>query len=120
MTSVVDLPSGAVVTVAPPTVPAVQAAPPTTPPLVLLPSPGPRGGTGPAGDGAQVFGESAAGSKDGSNVVFTLANAYRAATTAVYLNGLRETNYAETGASEITFDDAPLSGETITVDYVIA
>lgn len=123
MTSpVVELPSGAVVTLAPPAVPAVQAAPPTAPQLVLLPSPGPRGQTGLPGEGVQIFGEVLTGIKDGVNTVFTTAAPYVTASTAVYRNGLREqrgTGYTESGAGEITFGEAPLSTDDLTIDYIL-
>lgn len=120
MTSILELPSGAVVTVIPPIPPALETAPPTTPPVVLLPSPGPRGSVGPAGDGAPVFGESLAGTQNGINTVFTTAFQYRTGTTAVYINGLRETHYIESDTDEITFEDAPLSGDALRIDYLIA
>lgn len=120
MTSpVVQLPSGAVVTLAPPIVPAVEAAPPTAPQVVLLPSPGPRGQTGSPGEGVQIFGESLTGA-DGIETEFTAANPYLADSTAVYRNGLRERHYTETSSTTITFDDPPLSTDDITLDYILA
>jgi hypothetical protein len=38
----------------------------------------------------------------------------------VYLNGLREFDgYTESTPTTITFDDPPLSGDSIRVDYII-
>lgn len=90
--------------------------------VLLVATPGPpgiQGQTGPAGDGAQVFGESPTGAINGTNTVFTTANAYRSGSTAVYLNGLREFFYTETGANQITLQDAPHAGDMLRVDYVI-
>jgi hypothetical protein len=84
--------------------------------VLLVATPGPPG---PPGAGVPVVGEPLAGTKDGVNTVFTTASAFRAATTAFYLNGLREFHYTETGASEITLEDAPDSDDTLRVDYVI-
>lgn len=85
-------------------------------------SQGPQGIPGPQGlpgDGVPIVGEALTGSKNGVNTVFTTASAFRANTTAVYLNGLREFHYAETGASQITLEDPPLSGDTLRIDYVV-
>ena len=87
--------------------------------VLLVAVPGGRGPQGLPGDGVPVVGETPTGVKDGVNTVFTTASAFRADTTAVYLNGLREFYYTETGASEITLEDAPHSSDTLRVDYVI-
>jgi hypothetical protein len=108
----------------------VKAAPvqpvtvtPGAPEVILVPVPGgkgDKGDTGASGDGAQVFGESPTGVMDGANPTFTLANSYQPGSTAVYLNGLREFDgYTESTPTTITFDDPPLSGESIRVDYII-
>jgi hypothetical protein len=89
--------------------------------VVLVPVPGGQGPTGPAGDGAQVFGEHLTGA-DGSATVFTTANPYRTNTTAIYLNGLREfvgESYIETSSTTVTFSDPPLSTDSIRIDYLI-
>jgi hypothetical protein len=78
-----------------------------------------QGIQGLPGDGVPVVGEQPTGTKDGVNTVFTTASVFRAGTTAVYLNGLREFYYAETGASEITLEDAPESSDSLRIDYVI-
>lgn len=80
---------------------------------------GPVGPPGPPGDGTQVFGEALTG-MNGVTTVFTTVSEYAADSTAVYLNGLRETHYTESGAAEITFSDPPLAGDSITADYLIA
>lgn len=104
---------------------AVNPVPVNTSPhaVILVPVPGGQGPTGPAGDGAQVFGETLTGTRNGTNLVFATANPYRTASTAVYRNGLREmrgVGYTESAASEITFTTAPESTDDITVDYLIA
>lgn len=107
----------------------VKAAPvqpvtvtPGSPQVVLVPVPGgkgDKGDTGASGDGAQIFGEVPDGVIDGVNVTFTLSQPYRADTTAVYLNGLREFDgYTETTSTTIQFDDPPSDGDTVRVDYL--
>lgn len=85
--------------------------------VVARPTPGPAG---PPGDGTQVFNETPTGTKDGSNLVFTLAHIPRSGTTTVYRNGLREVpgvGYTASG-STLTFTTAPLSSDDLTVDYL--
>ena len=118
MTSPLELPTGAVVTLAPPQIPTVETAPPNPASFVLLPSPGARGPAGQAGDNSPVFGQTPTGAIDGVNTVFTLP-AFRTGSTRVYLNGLRETHYTETSPTQITFEDPPQTGDTITVDYIL-
>jgi len=91
--------------------------------LVATPGPpGPPGDTGPAGDGAQVFGGALTGTQDGVNVTFTTPDDFRAASTAVYRNGLREIrgpHYTESAPNSIVFSTAPTSTDNLSVDYVI-
>lgn len=97
---------------------------PVEPILSVITVEGPKGddgATGPAGDGAQIVGEHPTGTQDGANTVFTTAHMYRAGSTAVYLNGLREFNgdgYTETTSTTITFDDPPSAADTIRIDYL--
>lgn len=84
--------------------------------VILVPVPG---GQGPPGEGVQVFGETPTGLIDGVNTAFTVSQPYLAASTAVYLNGLRETQYTETTTTVITFDDPPISGDNIRIDYIL-
>lgn len=63
------------------------------------------------------------GARNSSNKVFTLSQNYVSGSTRVYLNGIRYTpgggyDYTETGVNEITFINAPDSGDLITVDYI--
>lgn len=88
--------------------------------VILVPVPGGAGEPGPPGDNTPVYNETPAGDQDGVNTVFTLAATFKANSTRIYLNGLRETNYTESGAAEITFDDPPLSTDNISIDYLIA
>ena len=95
----------------------VDLSPPTT---ILAGIPGAQGSPGPPGTGGQVVGQVPTGSINGSNTVFTTAVPFLGNTTAVYLNGLREYDYTETGPNEITFSDPPLTGDSIRIDYVVA
>lgn len=95
---------------------------PVEPVLSVITVDGPPGPPGPPGDNSPVFNESLTGVKDGVNTVFTTANAYQAASTRVYRNGLREylnVGYSESGAGQITFDEPPLTTDDITTDYLI-
>jgi hypothetical protein len=93
--------------------------------VIIVPVPGPpgeQGDTGPAGDGTQVFNETPAGVLNGANVTFTTANQYQEASTAVYTNGLREhlgVDYVESSDTTVTFMIAPLSGDVVTLDYLV-
>lgn len=81
----------------------------------------PGGGGGGAGINI-VTGEVPSGSINGTNMVFTLANAYTTGSTMVYLNGIRAElglDYTETAGHTITFSTAPGSGDDLRVDYVI-
>jgi hypothetical protein len=122
MTEPLELPTGAVVTVAPPRVPPVEASPPQPSSLPFLPSPGPRGPGGPSGEGAQIFGETPGGTMDGVNTTFTTTYPFRPASTAVYLNGLREfrgEGYTESAPNTIVLDDPPSSLDRLTIDYIV-
>jgi hypothetical protein len=100
---------------------AVEQVP--TPTVVLAAVPGAQGIQGLPGlpgTGAPVVGETMSGVVNGVNTVFTTANIYRTATTAVYRNGIREqrgTGYLETNPTTITFTTAPLTSDTIFIDY---
>lgn len=70
----------------------------------------------------QVFGQAPAGDENGTNTVFTTAQSFAPGSTRVYRNGLREqlgVGYTETPPSTITFSTAPLSSDTIEVDYAV-
>lgn len=86
-------------------------------PVALVISPGPPGQPGPPGDGNPVIGETLTGA-DGTTTTFTTTHPFRTDTTAVYLNGLREHHYTETGPDEITLEDPPSTDDTLTIDYV--
>jgi len=101
---------------------------PAGPPGVQGPA-GPQGPQGPqgvpgtpaAGALVMVWGETPTGAINGANTAFTTTNAYRAGLLAVYLNGLRlrrGADYNETGANSFGFLAAPLSGDSLSVDYV--
>ena len=99
----------------------VRAAPvnpvtvnPGGPTVLIVPTPGVPG---PPGSGTGVLGEIPTGLVNGSNTVFTTSQTYRSASTAVYLNGLREFHYTETSSTTITFSTAPGSGDDVRIDY---
>lgn len=63
------------------------------------------------------------GNKDSVNTIFTTSNNFIAGTTKVYRNGLRMTrgvgyDYTETGTNQITFLQAPDSGDLLIIDYI--
>lgn len=60
-----------------------------------------------------------AGTGDGAQTTFTLANSYVSDSTKVYNAGSRTVDYSESdpSAGEITFNSAPGSGNAIVVDY---
>lgn len=63
------------------------------------------------------------GNRDSSNKTYTLTSSFVSGSTRVYINGIRLTpgagyDYVETGTSQITFTNAPDSGDLITVDYI--
>lgn len=71
--------------------------------------------------GTPVYGETPAGTVNGSNVAFTLANAPASGSLQLYLNGLRQrpgagNDYTLSG-STITCNAAPLAGDTLAADY---
>lgn len=71
--------------------------------------------------GTAIFGEIPSGTKNGSNLVFTLAHNFVSGSVAAYRNALRESNpanFTETPPNEITFVTAPLNSDDITVDYL--
>lgn len=76
-----------------------------------------------AGGSLRIFNETPTGLVNGSNTVFTTANAYVAGTTVVTRNGLvlqpGGVDYTETTPSTgtITFVTAPSSGATVMVSY---
>lgn len=81
-----------------------------------------RGAKGENGTGSVdlVVGEVLAGVVDGSNVTFTTAVAYKAGSTAVYLNGIRQSrdvNYVEAGGTGITLGFPTYPGDLIQADY---
>jgi hypothetical protein len=73
----------------------------------------------PGASGAGLTGDTLTGAKDGVNTTFTTTFSFLPGSTAVYLNGLRESGYAESGSSTIVFEDPPQSGDTLVVDYFI-
>ena len=65
------------------------------------------------------------GTRNSVNKIFTLSQSFISGTTRVFVNGIRYTpgasyDYVETGTNQITFTNAPDSGDLITVDYIKA
>lgn len=87
---------------------------------LLTPSP-PAGGSS-SGTLQMVWGETPAGSIDGTNKIYTTLNSYQANLLAVFLNGLRQqrtSDYTETGSNSFQFVNAPLSGDSLSIDYTM-
>jgi hypothetical protein len=87
-------------------------------PTLLLPISGTGGGTGPL---QAVWGETPTGSIDGINQNYTTASSYTSGLLAVFLNGLRQrrtADYIETGNQSFQFLNAPLSGDSLSIDYM--
>lgn len=77
--------------------------------------------TGITGKPNIIWGETPTGSINGINQNYTTASPYTAGLLAVFLNGLRlqRTNdYIETGSQSFQFVNAPLSGDSLIVDYM--
>jgi hypothetical protein len=77
------------------------------------------GPPGTAGELLQsgIVGEVPTGFINGTNRNFTTANSYITGTLAVYLNGNRTKDFTETGANTFAFNNAPLTGDVVHVDY---
>ncbi|MFZ5988553.1 MAG: hypothetical protein ACOYWZ_15705 [Bacillota bacterium] len=69
-----------------------------------------------------VYNELPSGVINGTNKIFTTINNFITGTTRVFLNGLRQQkgdgkDYIESGVNEITFTDAPVTGDILVIDY---
>ena len=58
-------------------------------------------------------------SPDGSRTAFTVPETYITGTLSVFLNGLHETHVSETTSTTFTFEDAPHTGDVITLNYAV-
>jgi phage baseplate assembly protein W len=70
---------------------------------------------------SQVFGEMPNGLINGSNRDYTSVYLYRPNQLAVFLNGIRQhrpDDYSETGGQSFSFVNAPLVGDSISIDYI--
>lgn len=81
---------------------------------------GTQGPRGFPGSGVPITREIPTGAIDGTNVTFTAANAFQAGTTCLFLNGLLELYYTETGTDTVTFSEPPLPGDMVAINYVIS
>lgn len=91
---------------------------------VLLPITGAESGLpgppGPSGALQMVWGETPSGVINGVNMNYTTAYPYIAKLLAVFLNGLRQqrnNDYIETGSQSFQFLNAPLPGDSLSIDY---
>jgi hypothetical protein len=98
----------------------VSVSPSPTENVLVLAVPGTQGPRGYPGTGARIYGEHPDDPIDGANKVFTVIHEYQATTVVVFLNGLREDGFIESGPARITMTDAPLPGDIIAVDYLVA
>ena len=81
--------------------------------------PGPQGIPGPPGQGFIVQGETPVGAVNGINTLYTTQNHF--STIRPFLNGLGlkvGLDFLVSGVNTFTMIMAPLTGDTVTVDYV--
>lgn len=86
---------------------------------VLNPVPPPPSGGGGGGT-IMTWGETPSGVIDGVNKNYTSAQPYSPTLLAVFLNGLRQRrpdDYAETGSQSFSFVNAPVPGDSLSIDY---
>jgi hypothetical protein len=82
---------------------------------------GSMGGGGGGGGITAVYGEIPTGTINGVNTIFSTIFAFTPNLLAVFLNGirLRRTNdYTEIGSNTFQLVTAPLSGDSLSVDYI--
>jgi hypothetical protein len=80
-------------------------------------------GGGTPASGVVIWGEIPTGAINGANQNYSTAFSYAAASLAVYLNGIRlrrGADYNETGALTFQLIAAPLTGDSLSVDYMKA
>src|SRR5215475_2781610 len=120
MTVVVELVPAPIVKVAPPAGPVVKIELEPAP-IVSAPQTGLPGPPGPTGPLAQMtHGEIPFGLIDGLNNAYTSAAVYVPDSLAVFLNGLRQRrgdDYQETGTNSFSFLNAPITGDSLSIDY---
>lgn len=89
---------------------------------ITLWNPNPPAASPPTGGSSNtVWDETPTGAIDGTNRNFTTASSYTANQLAVYLNGLRLRrigDYTETGVATFQMVNAPLAGDSLSVDYI--
>lgn len=82
---------------------------------------GPPGPQGNPGTNSPVFNEVPVGVKDGVNLVFETAEAFRPGTVVLYYNGIREEaneSFTESAPNMIVLDFAPGPQDKLRVDYL--
>jgi len=90
-------------------------------PLGPIGPPGPQGPQGPAGEGifSLITNETPSGAINGVNTVFSTAQSFQSLST--YLNGLRQRlnqDFTILTTSTFSMTNAPLTGDTLLVDYI--
>lgn len=83
---------------------------------------GPEGQPGPPGGATQILAAALQGIRDGANTNFVTPDLYRAGTTAVYRNGLRELpdiGYTEQPPDTVVLSVPPTPDDEIVVDYLM-
>ena len=100
--------------------PVVSVSPNPTENVIVLAVPGTQGPRGYPGTGARIYGEHPPDAVNGINTVFTVVHEYQPTTVVVFLNGLREDGFTESGPAHITMTDAPQPGDIIAIDYLVA
>jgi hypothetical protein len=71
-------------------------------------------------EASNVYNEIPAGAIDGHNRTYTTAHPFVLTTTRLSLRGLRQeynVSYTEVGNNQVRFDEAPLTGDGIYIDY---
>jgi hypothetical protein len=82
-----------------------------------------QGGGGGGVPGSMVSNETPSGAVDGSNTIFTTINAFIGGNLMVFLNGLKQrtlTDFIETGTNTFQLTSAPLTGDSLRVEYIMA
>lgn len=77
---------------------------------------------GGGGGAMVVWNETPLGAINNTNQVFTTANSFRSSSLALYLNGLRQRapgDYMVTSANSFQMVNAPLTGDSLSVDYTL-
>jgi hypothetical protein len=114
-----NLPTGHPYKSAPPLVSGVPSPPDQSPTVWELMAK--AGDPGPPGSGVEIWGETPGGAVNGINKSYTSTYPYRPNLCGVFLNGIRQRridDYIETGSQSFSFVNAPLPGDSLSIDYM--